>query len=72
MSTVHEIQNAIRTLPASDRRKLREWIDAHEGDEMLTKSAADITAGRTQPAKQAIDEIAAELNLPLQRTPTRR
>ncbi len=38
---------------------------------MLDRSADDVVAGRTQPAKQAIDEIAAEFGLTLERNPAR-
>lgn len=45
------------------------------GDELarslrtLDRSALDIRTGRTQPAKQAVDEIAEEFGLALERRP---
>lgn len=38
---------------------------------MLESSMEDINAGRTQPAKKAIDEIATECGLKLKRKPAR-
>jgi prevent-host-death family protein len=38
---------------------------------MLDQSMEDIKAGRTQPAKQAVDEIAAEFGLTLERNRAR-
>jgi prevent-host-death family protein len=51
--------------------KLAEDAELARSLTMLDRSIDDIKAGRVQDAKQAIDEIAAELGLSLERNPAR-
>lgn len=51
--------------------KLAEDAELARSLAMLDRSMDDIKAGRVQPAKQAIDEIAAEFGLTLERHPAR-
>jgi len=52
--------------------KLAEDAERARGLAMLDRSMADMKAGRVQPAKQAIDEIAKEFGLTLEHRPARR
>lgn len=51
--------------------KLAEDAEHARSLAMLDQSMADIKAGRTQPAKEAINEIAAEFGLTLERKKAR-
>jgi hypothetical protein len=52
--------------------KLAEEAERAGSFAMLERSAEDIKSGRTQPAKDAIEEIATEFGLKLKRKPARR
>lgn len=52
--------------------KLAEEAERARSSDMVERSFEDIQAGRTQPAKEAIEEIAAELGLTLERRPAHR
>jgi hypothetical protein len=71
MSSVIEIENALRALPVQDARQVADWLqdyldglwdkqieaDAANGrlDRVWEKAQADIKAGRTKPLDDVID-----------------
>jgi hypothetical protein len=46
MSTVHEIEDAIRRLPPEEFAALREWFSAFDADAWDRKFEEDVAAGR--------------------------
>jgi hypothetical protein len=46
MSTVQEIEEAIRQLPPEDRAALRDWLAEFDAEEWDRQIVADVAAGR--------------------------
>ena len=73
MSTVAEIENALRALPVQDARTVADWLqeylderwdrqiqqDAKSGklDKLAEEALAEYKAGKTKPLNEVIDEL---------------
>jgi hypothetical protein len=58
MSTVHEIEQAIRALEPQDRAALRDWFDAYEAEIWDRKLEQDMAAGRLDRfAEEALRDL---------------
>jgi hypothetical protein len=73
MSTVAEIENALRALPVQDARTVADWLqeyldeqwdrqieqDAKSGklDKLAQEAVAEYKAGKTKPLNEVIDEL---------------
>jgi len=55
MTTVDKIKDAIRKLPATERRRLAEWIESQREEEWDAQIAEDARLG-------ALDEILKEVD----------
>jgi|OpeIllAssembly_1097287.scaffolds.fasta_scaffold980137_3 hypothetical protein len=55
MTTVEQIKDAIRKLPANERQRIAEWIDDAQDEAWDSRIAADAKAG-------ALDEILKEVD----------
>ena len=58
MSTVEEIQSAIRRLTIGERGQLRDWFQAFEDDDWDREIAADVAAGKLDKlAEEAVKDL---------------
>jgi hypothetical protein len=73
MSTVADIENALRALPIQDARTVADWLqeylddrwdrqieqDAKSGklDKLAAEALAEYKAGKTKPLNEVIDEL---------------
>lgn len=58
MSTVHEIEQAIRTLPRRDLAELRDWFDHFDAEVWDQQLEKDVAAGKLDRfAKEALEDL---------------
>lgn len=58
MSTVHEIENAIRALPPDGLAAFRQWFAAFDADAWDAQIERDVAAGRLdQLAEEALRDL---------------
>lgn len=58
MSTIQEIESAIRKLSPEDLASLRDWLADYDGDQWDRQIEADMKSGKLDSfAKEALDDL---------------